>query len=196
MKKYVWIAIVLVAVLSVLALRGWDKDPAGKNEDTTVADAATDTTGAAPDTTKAPDTTVAPDTTKAPETTIAPDSTDADTTKAEETTTEAATEEDTTASPETTKEEETTKAPQITEPEETTAAILEINESTAVLIAKDFLGEKDPDTGYTYSYQYVETTAEGNYKIRVSWYLEEDDRYSTCGYLIVTPKGEVSKFDW
>ena len=108
------------------------------------------------------------------------------------------TEPETTMAEETTAEEETT-APETTA-EETTEAItepiVEINEETAVHIAKEYLGERDPDTGYLYSYQYVETTAEGDFKIKVSWYLEEDERYSTCGYLLVSEEGMVTKFDW
>lgn len=104
----------------------------------------------------------------------------------------SAKEPDNTTEPETTAEE-TTEA-QTTE--ETTEPIVEINSETAVRIAKDYLGERDRDTGYLYSYQYVETTADGEFKIKVSWYLEEDERYSTCGYLLVSAKGEVTKFDW
>ena len=100
---------------------------------------------------------------------------------------------------ETTDSQVVTTAPHETtekEPEDTTEPIVEINKETAVRIAKDYLGERDPDTGYLYSYQFVETTSEGEFKIRVSWYLEEDERYSTCGYLLVSAKGEVTKFDW
>jgi len=103
---------------------------------------------------------------------------------------------DCTTKPEdTTEEPDETSSPDTTE-EDTTEPIAEINEETAVRIAKDYLGERDPDTGYLYSYQYVETTAEGEFKIKVSWYLEEDERYSTCGYLLVSGEGKVTKFDW
>ncbi len=126
------------------------------------------------------------DTTDSQVVTTAPDETSEkepeDTTEPEETTDADTTAEDTTVS-------DTTE-------EDTTEPITEINSETAVRIAKDYLGERDPDTGYLYSYQYVETTAEGEFKIKVSWYLEEDGRYSTCGYLLVTPEGKVTKFDW
>lgn len=129
------------------------------------------------------------------------DTTDADviTTFPEDTT---ATDHDCTTQPEdTTEPEDTTKDPDQTSDapatdEGTTAPINEINEDSAVRIAKDYLGERDPDTGYLYSYQFIEKTAEGEYKIKVSWYLEEDERYSTCGYLLVSPEGKVTKFDW
>lgn len=106
--------------------------------------------------------------------------------------------EDTTEPEETTEADSTAEDTTIadTTEEDTTEPIVEINSETAVRIAKDYLGERDPDTGYLYSYQYVETTAEGEFKIKVSWYLEEDERYSTCGYLLVTPEGKITKFDW
>ncbi len=124
---------------------------------------------------------------------------DAVTTSPEETTGEVTNviEEETTEAEETTETPAEIVADSETEPEEeTTEPIVEINSETAVYIAKEYLGERDPDTGYLYSYQYVETTAEGDFKIKVSWYLEEDERYSTCGYLLVSPEGMVTKFDW
>lgn len=98
----------------------------------------------------------------------------------------------------TTENEETkAEAPvETTAPETTVAEAPQMDEGKAVSIARQYLGETDPDTGYTYSYQFETITSEGNYKIKVSWYIEEDERFSTCGYLIVTPDGEVSKFDW
>ncbi len=72
----------------------------------------------------------------------------------------------------------------------------EMNEMNAVKIARQYLGEVDPDTGYQYSYQFVEITTEGDYKIKVSWYIEEDERFSKLGYLLVSPDGKVTKFDW
>ena len=78
----------------------------------------------------------------------------------------------------------------------------QITEEAALAAAKAYLGEEDPDTGYKYSYVsdgIMEDTDAGvqYYKIRVSWYLPEDDRYALCGYLLVSMDGEsVSKFDW
>ena len=123
--------------------------------------------------------------------------------------------ETTAAEKETTVLDETEKAPatdKITEPEtepeteaeteeettiaDTTAVSEKMDEKKAVSIARDYLGDKDPDIGYAYSYQFVEITAEGDYKIKVSWYIEEDERYSTCGYLLISPEGKITKFDW
>ena len=77
-----------------------------------------------------------------------------------------------------------------------------ITEEEALAAAKAYLGDKDPDTGYKYSFVSQGTmedtdTGETFYKVRVSWYLPEDDRYSVCGYLLVTQDGKtVTKFDW
>lgn len=82
----------------------------------------------------------------------------------------------------------------ITAPVDTTDAVTD--EMTAVKIAKEYLGERDPDVGYVYSFRFDGMTAEGEYRIKVSWYIEEDERFSTCGYLLVSPDGTVTKFDW
>ncbi len=77
-----------------------------------------------------------------------------------------------------------------------------ITEEEALAAAKAYLGDADPDTGYKYSFVSQGTmedteTGEEFYKVRVSWYLPEDDRYSVCGYLLVTKDGKsISKFDW
>lgn len=77
-----------------------------------------------------------------------------------------------------------------------------ITEEEALAAAKAYLGDKDPDTGYKYSFVSQGTmqdtdTGEEFYKILVSWYLPEDDRYSVCGYLLVSRNGKtVTKFDW
>ena len=85
---------------------------------------------------------------------------------------------------------------------DTTTGEKHITEEEALAAAKAYLGDKDPDTGYKYSFVSQGTmedtdTGEMFYKIRVSWYLPEDDRYSVCGYLLVSQDGKtVTKFDW
>ena len=77
-----------------------------------------------------------------------------------------------------------------------------ITEEEALAAAKAYLGEKDPEVGYSYSFVSQGTmedteTGESFYKVRVSWYLPEDDRYSVCGYLLVIRDGKnVPIFDW
>ena len=70
----------------------------------------------------------------------------------------------------------------------------------AVEAAKAWLGETDPDTGYKYAYSFDgmdENGGEECFRIRVSWYLEDEDRYSLCGYLLVSEDGKnIQKFDW
>lgn len=70
----------------------------------------------------------------------------------------------------------------------------------AVAAAREWLGESDPDTGYKYSYSFDEMFSDGGteyFKVRVSWYLEEEDRYSLCGYLLVSGDGNsIRKFNW
>ena len=109
---------------------------------------------------------------------------------------------DVTAPPEdTTKTDETTKA----EAEETTNKTAQANDEEittadeAVAAARKWLGETDPDTGYKYAFSYDGTMTDGGveyFRIRVSWYIEEQERYSLCGYLLVSPKGTVSKYSW
>ena len=98
--------------------------------------------------------------------------------------------------------EDTTKASETTEKEpETTEATAKgiTTAEEAVAAAKAWLGETDPDTGYMYAFSYDGTMTEGGveyYKIRVSWYIEEQERYSRCGDLLVSPDGKVSKYSW
>lgn len=70
----------------------------------------------------------------------------------------------------------------------------------AVEAARAWLGETDPDTGYKYAYSFdgMEDSDSGDcYRIRVSWYLEDEDRYSLCGYLLVSDGGaKIEKYDW
>ena len=70
----------------------------------------------------------------------------------------------------------------------------------AVEAARAWLGETDPDTGYKYAYSFDgmdENGGEEYFRIRVSWYLEDEDRYSLCGYLLVSEDGKnIQKFDW
>lgn len=88
------------------------------------------------------------------------------------------------------------------DPDDATAAAVRITEDEAVAAARNYLGETDPDTGYRYSFTYQDLYLDTDtgieyHRIRVSWYLEEDDRYSTCGYLLVALDGaSVQKFDW
>jgi hypothetical protein len=130
----------------------------------------------------------------------------ADTTDAESTavTTEEGGEDTTVSDEETTspEDEETTGADvetdAVTEP--ATDAVTEPSDQLtvngALALCRSYLGDVDPDSGYQYSYQYEGMTDEGNFNIKVSIYIEEDDRYSKCGYLIVTPEGKITEFDW
>lgn len=97
------------------------------------------------------------------------------------------------------KDEETTEA-------ESTAPAVTTDEKTglcsyeeAIDIAKNWLGETDPDTGYKYAYSYDGIQKDGEssfHRVRVSWHIEEEDRYSLCGYLLVDANGNVSKYSW
>lgn len=70
----------------------------------------------------------------------------------------------------------------------------------AVNAAREWLGDSDPDTGYKYSYSFDEMLTDNGkeyFKVRVSWYIEEEDRYSLCGYLLVSEGGgSIQKYDW
>ena len=111
--------------------------------------------------------------------------------------------EDVTAPPEDTKNEEakdTSAADDTTaEPEtEKDSGKIETPDE-AVAAARDYLGETDSDTGYKYAYSYDGMMTEGSdeyFKIRVSWFIEEQERYSLCGYILVSPEGECFKFSW
>ncbi|MBE6713984.1 MAG: hypothetical protein E7575_01680 [Ruminococcaceae bacterium] len=69
----------------------------------------------------------------------------------------------------------------------------------AIKAARAFLGESDPDTGYKYAYSYNGMMTDNGvlyFKVRVSWYIEEQERYSLCGELLVNEDGEVRKYNW
>ncbi len=92
--------------------------------------------------------------------------------------------------------EDTTEAEKT---EDTTASEGITDADSALAKARAWLGESDPDTGYKYAFSYDGMMTEGGvdcYKIRVSWYIEEQERYSLCGYLLVSPDGKVSKYSW
>ena len=71
----------------------------------------------------------------------------------------------------------------------------ELTRDEALAIAKDLVGEYDPDLGYKYSVQF-DSVDGGTYKFKVSMYIEDQERYSTCGYVLVDPEGNATKFDW
>lgn len=97
-------------------------------------------------------------------------------------------------------------------PEDTTAADTTATDTTApapeitvkdadaaVTRAREWLGETDPDTGYKYAYSYDGSMIENGkpfFRIRVSWFIEEQERYSLCGYLLVGADGTVTKYSW
>lgn len=95
--------------------------------------------------------------------------------------------------------EENTVA-ETTSPEETTNAKTGLGSyEDAMDTARKWLGETDPDTGYKYAYSYDGIQKDGErsfHRVRVSWYIEEEDRYSLCGYLLVDENGNVSKYSW
>jgi len=73
------------------------------------------------------------------------------------------------------------------------------NAEEAVAAARAWLGETDPDTGYKYAYSYdgamiIDETS--YFRVRVSWHIEEQDRYPLLGYLLVNPNGEITKYNW
>lgn len=71
----------------------------------------------------------------------------------------------------------------------------ELTRDEALAIAKDLVGEYDPELGYKYSVQF-DSVDGGTYKFKVSMYIEDQERYSTCGYVLVDPEGNATKFDW
>lgn len=136
------------------------------------------------DTTNKTETTKAPDTTKTEETEKETESDEDETTNSD---TQADTTVTETTAPDTTAVQTTAPTPKISTPEE------------AIDAAKDWLGDTDPQTGYKYAYSYDGMIAENGkdlFKIRVSWFIEEQERYSLCGYLLVSPDGTVSKYSW
>ena len=70
-----------------------------------------------------------------------------------------------------------------------------LTQDEALAIAKSFVGDKDPDLGYTYSVQF-DSVDKGTYCFKVSMYIEDQERYSTCGYVLVDPEGNAEKYDW
>ncbi len=115
-------------------------------------------------------------------------------------TTQADITQENTTSPVTT--EETTSAPDDTSADSTDSeGEKQITEEEALAAAKAYMGDTDPDTGYKYSFASEEImqdtdTGEEYYKVRVSWYLPEDDRYSVYGHLLVTKDGKsILNFD-
>ena len=103
--------------------------------------------------------------------------------------------EDVTAPPEKdTDEEKDTTAADTTEKEAAVA-----DPEAAVAAARAYLGESDPDTGYKYAYSYdglQDDNGKKLHRVRVSWYIEEQERYSFCGYLLVNPDGTITKYSW
>lgn len=115
-------------------------------------------------------------------------------------TTQADITQENTTSPVTT--EETTSAPDDTSADSTDSeGEKQITEEEALAAAKAYMGDTDPDTGYKYSFvsegiMQDTDTGEEYYKVRVSWYLPEDDRYSVYGHLLVTKDGKsILNFD-
>lgn len=107
--------------------------------------------------------------------------------------------EDVTAPPVDTTEkvEETTEADTENTTEAPDSGITTAEE--AVDAAKNWLGDTDPDTGYKYAFSYDGILTDGGidyFRVRVSWYIEEQERYSLCGYLLVSPDGKISKYSW
>ena len=115
-------------------------------------------------------------------------------------TTQADTTQEDTTSPVTTGE--TTSASDDTSADSTASeGGTQITEEEALAAAKAHMGDTDPDTGYKYSFasegiMQDTDTGEEYYKVRVSWYLPEDDRYSVYGHLLVTKDGKsILNFD-
>ena len=103
--------------------------------------------------------------------------------------------EDVTAPPESTGADTETSSDAVSSDADTS-----LTNEEAVEAAKAWLGETDPDTGYKYAYSFDGMDENGGvecFRIRVSWYLEDEDRYSLCGYLLVSEDGKnIQKFDW
>ncbi|MBQ4066499.1 MAG: hypothetical protein IJD22_02525 [Clostridia bacterium] len=83
----------------------------------------------------------------------------------------------------------------VTEPAETELSPAQ----QSVEAAKAFIGTTDPETGalYAFSYDGIFTENETKYhRVRVSLYIAEQERYSLCGYVIISPDGTCSKLGW
>ena len=113
-----------------------------------------------------------------------------------------------TEKPEDTEEITNVVTEKATEAEDTTDVVLDtvgkpdgdktpssLTQDEALAIAKSFVGDKDPDLGYTYSVQF-DSVDKGTYCFKVSMYIEDQERYSTCGYVLVDPEGNAEKYDW
>ena len=76
----------------------------------------------------------------------------------------------------------------------------EFGTEEAVEAARAYLGDSDPDSGFKYAYSFDEMFTDNGteyFKIRVSWYIEEEERYSLCGYLLVSDYGQsIRKYNW
>ncbi len=70
-----------------------------------------------------------------------------------------------------------------------------LTQDEALAIAKSFVGDRDPDLGYPYSVKFESVDA-GTYRFKVSMFIEEQERYTSCGYVLVDPDGNATKFDW
>ncbi len=70
-----------------------------------------------------------------------------------------------------------------------------LTQDEALAIAKSFVGDRDPDLGYPYSVKFESVDA-GTYRFKVSMFIEEQERYTNCGYVLVDPDGNATKFDW
>ena len=99
----------------------------------------------------------------------------------------------------TVKVEKDTDAAVDTTKAETTEISTGFDSEDALKAARAWLGDTDPDIGYKYAFSYdgmMNDGAKEYFKIRVSWYIEEQERYSLCGYLLVDENGSVSKYSW
>ncbi len=99
---------------------------------------------------------------------------------------------DTTAAKDTTAKDTTAK--------DTTAKKDKVsNPEEAIEAARKWLGESDPETGYKYAYSYdgIQKDNDKSYhRVRVSWYIEDQERYSLCGYLLIDKDGNITKYSW
>ena len=69
----------------------------------------------------------------------------------------------------------------------------------AMEMAKNYLGETDKETGYKYAFSYdgIQKDNEKKFhRVRVSWFIEEQERYSLCGFLLIDADGNVTKYSW
>ncbi|MBR6675837.1 MAG: hypothetical protein IKL24_00710 [Clostridia bacterium] len=119
-----------------------------------------------------------------------------ETNKPEPDTDTAAPETDTDAPDENTTEPDDTGAP---DTDTGTPELIITNNAEAIEAARNFLGLVDSETGYQYAYSNDGMLTENGieyFKVRVSWIIVEEERLSLCGYLLVSPYGDVTKYDW